>query len=460
MALLSVGGLASGIDTDGLVKKLIDAERRPVTLLEGRKQRLDEQDKSFQDLNSKLLALKSQADALKDPAKFYPRAVTSSDDTVAKATATPGSARGTYSVTVTQLARGSIATAGVTKASLTDTIAAGTGNFEFKLGATGTVVTVPVTVSTTLEQLVKDINDKNAGVKAAAINVGTSVTPAYKLTLTSVSTGAANDIVVVTDDTNITVANSQTALDATFDIPGIGTGIARPTNTVSDVIDGVTIALGDEGTTDLTVDVSVAGLQSVMQSFVNAYNDIVKAVTVNSTVIKTSAGTVIPAPFTGEVLPRAIMSSLNSAIGFTMSGAVDSLVQLGITRNSKDGLLTLDPAKFQNVVTANVQATSDLIAGTSTTDGVADLLSKAADAATKSVTGGITVRREGITSTVTGLQKQIDAMLDRLALSEQRIRTRFIALERTINQLQQTQSSLSGQMTSLQNLARSLSSGR
>ena len=424
MALLSVGGLASGLDTDGLVKKLIEAERRPVTLLEGRKQRLDEQDKAFQDLNTKLLTLKSQADALKDPAKFYPRAVTSSDETVAKATATPGSARGTYAVTVTQLARGSIATAGVTKASLTDTIAAGTGNFEFKLGATGPVVTVPVTVSTTLEQLVKDINDKNAGVKAAAINVGTSVTPAYKLTLTSVSTGAANNIVVVTDNTNIT------------------------------------IALGDEGTTDLTVDVSAAGLQSVVQGLVNAYNDLVKAVTVNSTVIKTSAGTVIPAPFTGEILPRAIMSSLTSAIGFTTSGAVDSLVQLGITRNSKDGLLTLDAGKFQNAVTANVQATSDLIAGTSTTDGVADLLSKAADAATKSVTGGITVRREGLTSTTTSLQKQIDAMLDRLTLSEQRIRSRFIALERTINQLQQTQSSLSGQMTSLQNLARSLSSGR
>ena len=460
MALISVGGLASGLDTDGLISKLMAAERRPVTLLEGRKVALEEKASAFKDLNTKLLTLKTQADALKDPAKFFPRAVTSSEDTVATAIATPGSGRGTYALNVTQLARGSIATAGVTKSALTDLVAAGPGNFEFKLGATGTIVTVPVTGATTLEQLVKDINDKNGGVKAVAVNVGTASTPAYKLTLTSNSTGAVNDIVVVTDNTTLTIANSQTGLDATFDITGIGTGIARPTNTVSDLIDGVTVTLKDEGATDLVVDVSVAGLQGVVQSVINSYNDVVKAVTVNSTTLKTSNGTLIPAPFTGEVLPRSITGSLALATTFTTSGAVDSLVQLGITRNAKDGTLTLDPVKFQAAVTANVQATSDLIAGTSTTDGVADLLSKAADAATKIVTGSITVRQEGLTATITGVQNQVDAMLLRLAASEQRIRARFIALERTINQLQQTQSTVSGQMTSLQNLQRSLSSPR
>jgi flagellar hook-associated protein 2 len=456
MALLSVGGLASGLDTEGLVSKLIAAERRPVTLLESRKARLNEQDKAFKDLNANLLALKTQADALKDPAKFFPRAVTSSVETIATATASPGSARGTYSLTVTQLAKGSIAAAGVTKSALTDTVAVD-GNFEFKLGATGTLVTVPVTTTTTLEQLVKDVNDKNAGVKAAAVNVGTTTTPAYKLTLTSVSTGAANNIVVVTDATTLTVTNTQTALDALFNIPGIGNGIARPTNTVSDVLDGVTVSIKAAGTTDLGVDVSVPGLQSSVQGLVNAYNNVVKAITVNSTTLKTSTGTVIPAPFTGEILPRAITSSLSLAMSLTTSGALDSLVQLGITRNSKDGTLTLDATKFQAAVSANVQATSDLIAGTSTTDGVADLLSRAADDATKSVTGTITVRQNGLTATATSVQKQIDAMLDRLAASEQRLRARFSALEWTINQLQQTQSSLTGQMTSIQNLQRSLS---
>jgi flagellar hook-associated protein 2 len=459
MPLISAGGIASGLDTEGLIAKLMAAERRPLTLLESRKARLDEQGKAYKDLNTKILTLKTQADALKDPAKFYPRTVTSSADTVATATATPGSARGTHSLTVTQLAKGSIATAGVTKSALTDTIAAGDGNFEFKLGATGTVVTVPVTATTTLDQLVIDINNKNAGVKATAVNVGSAETPAYKLTLTSVSTGAANNIVIVTDNTTLTVANTQTAVDALFNITGIGTGIARPTNVVSDVLDGVTITIKATGTTDLGVDISVAGLQSVVQGLVNAYNDVIKAVAVNSTTITTSSGILITAPFTGEILPRALTTTLSSAVSLATSGAVDSLVQLGITRSSKDGTLTLDGAKFQAAVTANVQATSDLIAGTSTVDGVADLLAKAADEATKTVTGTITVRQEGITSTTTSVQKQIDKMLERLAASEARYRARFVALEKTIGQLQATQSSLAGQLASLDNLARSIANG-
>jgi flagellar hook-associated protein 2 len=460
MALISAGGLASGLDTEGLIAKLMEAERRPVTLLESRKARLDDQAAAFKDLNTKLLALKTQADALKDPAKFYPRTVTSSVDTVATATASVGSARGTHTITVTQLATNSIAAAGVTKAALTDVVAAGDGTFEFKLGPTGTVVSVPVTAATTLDELVTAINDKNAGVKAAAVNVGSSTTPAYKLTLTSVSTGAASDIVVVTDGTTLTVANTQAGQDSLIDISGIGTGIARPTNVVSDVLDGVTITLKDEGTTDLTVDLSVPGLQAAVQGLVNAYNDVIKSVAVSSTTLKTPGGTVIAAPFTGEVLPRAITSTLASAVSLTTSGLVDSLVQLGITRNSKDGTLTLDATKFQSVVTANVQGTSDLIAGTSTADGVADLLSRAADEATKSVTGTITIRQDGITATTTSLQKQIDAMLERLSASEQRHRARFVALETTIAQLQATQSSLAGQLSSLENLARSLSSAQ
>jgi flagellar hook-associated protein 2 len=457
MALISAGGLASGLDTEGLISRLMAAEQRPVTLLQSRKAKLDEKAAAFKELNGKLLTLKTQADVLKDPAKFYPRTVTSSADTVATAVATPGSARGTHSLTVTQLAKGSIAAAGVTKGALTDIVAAGDGTFEFKLGATGAVIGVPVTAATTLEQLVKDINDKNAGVKAAAVNVGSAETPAYKLTLTSVGTGAANNIVIVTDATNITVTNTQTAVDALFNIPGIGNGIARPTNTVSDVLDGVTITIKALGTTDLGVDISAAGLQSVVQSLVNTYNDVVKSVAVHSTTLKTSSGSLIMAPFSGEVLPRAISTTLSSAVSLTTSGAIDSLVQLGITRSSKDGTLTLNATTFQSAVTANVQATSDLIAGTSTVDGVADLLSKAADEATKSVTGTITIRQDGITSTTTSLQEQIDAMLERLAASEQRHRARFVALERTIGQLQATQSSLAGQLTSLDNLARSLS---
>src|SRR5215208_1462637 len=128
---LPIGGLATGLDTESLISKLLTVERKPVTLLETRKAKFTALSAAFKDLNSRISTLKSRADSLKDPAIFFARSVSSSDDTVATATASQGTVRGTFTLTSTKLAKGSIAAAGATKAALTDIVAATTDNFEF-----------------------------------------------------------------------------------------------------------------------------------------------------------------------------------------------------------------------------------------------------------------------------------------------------------------------------------------
>src|ERR1044071_5068238 len=154
MATIQLGGLATGLDTTALVNQLMAVERQPLTLLQTNKLKLQAVSTAFQDLNSRLVALKGRTDALRDPATFFPRTVASSTESVATATAGPGTARGTFSLTVTDLARGSIAAAAATKGAVTDVVAAAPGNFEFKLGPTGSVVSVAVDTTTTLGQLV------------------------------------------------------------------------------------------------------------------------------------------------------------------------------------------------------------------------------------------------------------------------------------------------------------------
>src|SRR4030095_16685892 len=125
----TVGGLASGLDTDSIVSQMMAVERKPITQLETRRVKFQALAASFKDLNSRLNTLKTRTDALKDPATFFGRSVTSSDETVATATAGNGTVVGTFTLTTTFLAKGSIAAAGVTKAALTDTIASADGNF-------------------------------------------------------------------------------------------------------------------------------------------------------------------------------------------------------------------------------------------------------------------------------------------------------------------------------------------
>jgi flagellar hook-associated protein 2 len=448
---LAVGGLASGLDTQGIVAQLIALERRPVDTLERRKLRLQNQLAAYQDLNAKLLALKARADDLKTPATFFSRKVTSSDESVATAAVSSGASRGTFTLTVTVMARGSIAAAGNTRPELTSTVAAGDGALAFRLGADGDVVTVPLTATTTLQELIQAINDENAGVKASAVNTGSAETPAYKLTLTSDQTGAANDIVVVTDDTTLNVTNTRAALDAEFTLAGIGP-FTRPTNTITDVIEGVTITLrSDEGTTDLVVDDNAAALQTRVQGLVDAYNEVAKLIDALTRGSTGQDGKAVPGAFGGDTGPRNIRAGLVATITATVDGTFTTLNAVGI-RGTRDGTLTLDPAAFQKALTDDPGAVSQLFAGTSATDGIADRLSARLDELTKSATGVLAARQDGITSTMTGIDRQIEAGLRRLEFTEQTLRARFLRLELMLARLQSTGSALTSQLRALDTL--------
>jgi flagellar hook-associated protein 2 len=453
---IPIGGLATGLDTDSLIQGLMAVERRPVTALETRKLKFQALSTAFQDLNSRLSTLKGRADALKDPATFFGRSVSSSDETVATATATSGVVKGTFTLTPSALAKGSIATAGVTKASLTDVVSSTTGDFTFKLGPTGAQVNVAVTPSTTLDDLVAAINDANGGVRASAVNTGTAEVPAYKLTLTSNGTGAANNIVIENDPTTLTIASSQTATDAAFVVTGLGS-FTRPTNTFADVIDGVTITLKKaSGSTDLSVDYDKGATQSKLQNLLDAYNDVVRTIDGQTKGTTSADGKVSTGAFSGDAVPRVLRMSLASTIASTVTGTFTRLAEIGVT-TQKDGTLMLDTGKFQTALTDNPVAVSALVAGTGSQDGIADALAAKADAASKSITGTIAVRQDGITSSIKTLQKQIDAGLVRLETTERTLRARFVALEQVVSKTQATGGSLLEQLKNLPGFTRQTS---
>jgi flagellar hook-associated protein 2 len=450
---IPIGGLATGLDTDTLIQRLMAVERQPVNSLETRKLKFQALSTAFLDLNSRLSGLKSRADALKDPETFFARSVTSSDETVATATASNGVVKGTFTVTPTVLAKGSIATAGATKANLTDVVSSTTGDFTFHLGAAGAPVSVAVTPSTTLEELVAAINNAHGGVRATAVNTGTAATPAYMLTLTSNGTGAANDIVIDADPTTLSIANTQTAEDAAFSVSGLGP-FTRPTNTFSDVIDGVTITLKKpSGSADLAIDYDKGATQSKLQSLLDAYNDVIRTIDGQTKGTTSADGKVSTGAFSGDAVPRVLRMGLASTIASTVTGTFTRLAEIGVT-TQKDGTLTLDSSKFETALTDDPVAVSALLAGTGTQDGIADLLAAKADAATKSVTGTIAVRQDGITSNIRSLQKQIDAGLARLEITERSLRARFVALEQVVSKTQATGSSLLEQLKNLPGFAR------
>jgi flagellar hook-associated protein 2 len=291
------------------------------------------------------------------------------------------------------------------------------------------------------------------------VNVGTAATPAFKLTLTSNATGSANDIQVRTDGTTLGIASTQTADDAHFSIAGLGS-FTRATNSFADVIDGVTLTLkAGSGTTDLTVDYSPGALQGSVQSLINAYNDVITTVASQSAGTADADGNVAPGILSGESAPRFMVSALRRAVTTRMAGAFGTLSDIGISV-TRTGTLSLDSAKLQAALSSNPAAVSDLIAGRSGARGIADLLKRVVDDATGALDGTLTVRQQGLDTSIKDMQRQIDAGLDRLTVRERTLRAQFTALESTIGKLQQTQSALQNQLSSLANLSTYISSGR
>jgi len=101
---LAISGLASGFDWQSLISQLVQVQRAPETLLENQQGTMQTQNTALGNIKTALTTLQGDVTTLSDPSFFDSVTATSSDTALATATAAEGTAPGTYSFDVTQLA--------------------------------------------------------------------------------------------------------------------------------------------------------------------------------------------------------------------------------------------------------------------------------------------------------------------------------------------------------------------
>jgi flagellar hook-associated protein 2 len=119
-----------------------------------------------------------------------------------------------------------------------------------------------------------------------------------------------------------------------------------------------------------------------------------------------------------------------------------TLYSLGIKSNS-DGTLTLDNAKLSAAVADSPEAVTKLFAGTTSGDGVMDLMSSMVKSFTNSSTGLLTNQINTFKNNATRLTSQIDSEGDRLTKYEARLRTQFENMDSIVSTSNSTLSYLS-----------------
>jgi len=448
VATISIGGLATGLDTNAIMSQLVALERRrAVDLLRVEQSTAESRQTALAAFSGKLATVLSAVDKLRDPTSAVARTATTSDADVLGASAGTGAQNGSTEITVHQLARASIATSATAKSSASATVAASAGTFSFQVGD-GDVQSISIDATTTLEGLAGAINGLGAGASATVVNLGTGASPDYRLRVASSETGSSNAITIVDDDTDLGVAVTQTALDASFSVRGFATPFTRESNVVNDVIPGVTLSLRDAGgPATVVVSTDADAVHKSVESVVNAFNDLVAFVNQQSQVTQDTGSDdrdVIAGPLAFDGTVRGILQSLRTSLTGALgedetSGDFSLLAEVGVT-SMRDGTLTLDRSKLEAALASDEAGVSELFGGAASGgvfDRVHDYLTSLNQA------GGILeVRTRSAAAAVDDLQDRIDAGERQVAAFEQNLRETFTNLELLVSRLQSQSSFL------------------
>lgn len=103
--MLRIGGIASGIDTESIIRDLMRVERLPLDRLKQKKQKLEWQRDEYRAINTLLLEFRSQLTTMRLSSTYRSRLVTSTDESKLNVSVANGASLSSYTISkVTQLA--------------------------------------------------------------------------------------------------------------------------------------------------------------------------------------------------------------------------------------------------------------------------------------------------------------------------------------------------------------------
>lgn len=380
-----VSGGSSGLDTQTLIESLVEAKRLPAVRLESTIETNTLKMDALGEMRSILETFRDAASFLRNPPGvgnqsdnvFAYRSAsvtanTGSGSSYLSTTVAAGTDPSSYTLTVDQLAtRQTRVTNSFAAADLDAQAVGGGGPFN-----AGTLVLGPDAVEVTLVDgdtlgdVLAKINAVKAesGVEASAIKVTDGQ---YRITMKAVNTGtdqnwdftAANPAIL-----NGGFFSETDAVDAQVTIDG--TQVTRQSNTISDLVDGITFQLaqttppGTELTVAVAADTELA--RTAIVNFVDAYNEF-RVFASRQTETTDDGGRVESAVLGTNTALRSLVNAVGTEIASVVQGLADtnSLAALGIKLSDYPGdeetpftrnILQIDDAALDSALESDFDA--------------------------------------------------------------------------------------------------------
>ncbi|WP_374420262.1 flagellar filament capping protein FliD [Chromobacterium sp.] len=444
------------IDVQTIVSQLMAIDSRPLLASQKKLEGYNTQLSDLGKIGSALSALQSSITSLSSGSFLQAFKVSASDSSVAGVSTTSGGVSGTYVVNVSKLATSrQLVFDQVGSTKITDAQAdIPSAPDELKFTVNGKEQTVKLRDKpgdkVTLQSISDKINAEGMGVNASVVKNNGN----FKLVLASTSSGTDNAFAITgagsTDtgkvDGNVMGGLSQSAdaaseskLAANAELTVNGVKVTSGSNKVSGAIPGVDLDLYKENAnTTVTLNQDSAGISKNLQSFVDAYNQVLSSIKDART-----------GSMKGNASVLSIQQQLQSVLTKSIPGVdpVNSfayLSQVGIAIQ-KDGTIKLDSTKFNDALKKDPTAVKNLF-GNSSNNGIAQLLNKEINGLL-GPTGVVESSKTSINSRITTEKASQDSLTARLTARQKQYIQQYTALNSTLSKMAASTNNLSGLMS-------------
>jgi flagellar hook-associated protein 2 len=445
-ALLKGLSAGSGVDTGTLVTSLVSAQFAARTAaLKTKSDTITAQISGVSTLKSTMTGFSTALANLVKGGSLQTQP-TSSNAATLSATATSGAKLSglSSSIIVTRLATGQVARTTTAVAAADRATSLGTGALTLTVGGKDTVIDIG---DGSIDAVAAGINASKTGVTASVV---TDANGGAYLSIKG-ATGSANAFTLKGADGNaVDIGGStatktslvSTAQNAQLTVDGIA--VERPSNTVSDLVTGVTLQLNGVSTipVSLTSTPPTDALTQAVNDVVTTYNEVLKTITEQTD------------PITGNLradpAAKSLLRSLQALVskplvGGAIAGLPRSLSEIGVATNT-DGTLRVDSALLAKQLAANPDTIEAMFAPSGTNAlGLSATLTALTTSATSTLTGlgASTVR---YTAAEADVAKQQDKVTDQSAQLTTRLTQQYASMNSRVSAYKSTQTFLTNQI--------------
>jgi len=348
------------------------------------------------------------------------------------------------------------------------------GTFSYTYGGMARTISVPA--DSTLADLRDLINSDadNPGVTALIINDGTGLGTAYHLQLYGNDSGAAYSIEGINHTldnfakdgtTGFGFSEIQSAQNAMIKVDGYpqesSEYIQRDSNTISDLITGVTFGLTGAGTATISITNDAAAMMEKIGDFVDSINsvlDYIKFMTAYDEEGEGENNGIMIGNYAFQIVQQRLNDILSSQVP-GLTGEADTymhLGQIGIASNpDEDGKWEIDQIALSTALANDLEGVCRLFTmdETGEINGIAELIRAETDSLTEAYTeaspGIVSVLVHNYGEIIEGIDDKIEREERRLALVENRLNTRYSQLETLLGELESQQNFLTAMLDTL-----------